>query len=191
MKYGMSFALVGLMVLVVGCAPARQPINQNWASGEPQAPLDKQPEDSQWGVTGQAGEAGNGYMADSALVSMLVGRLGVDSQQAMGGAGSIFSLAQQRMNPSDFIQLSGSLPGMDRYLAAVPTQSPSRVIWGSATNISDGQGGALGRLAVLAATFQSLGMRADMIGQFVPLVLQYVQGQSGPAMTSLLQNALY
>lgn len=40
--------------------------------------------------------------ANSGLVNILVGQLGISPQQAMGGTGSIFSLAQQRMSPSAF-----------------------------------------------------------------------------------------
>jgi hypothetical protein len=49
----------------------------------------------------------------------------------------------------------------------------------------------LGDLAALAGSFQTLGMNTNMITQFVPLVLQYVQGQSGAGAMSLLQSALY
>jgi hypothetical protein len=46
-------------------------------------------------------------------------------------------------------------------------------------------------LAVLAGSFQTLGMDTNMIGQFVPVVLQYVRDQSGPTAMSLLQRSLY
>ncbi|MBS4051775.1 MAG: DUF2780 domain-containing protein [Methylomonas sp.] len=176
MKYVMSSTLAGAVILAAGCAPAQQQTSQNWAWSGQQAPAVQQ-------VAAASSEMD--------LVNVLVNQLGVNSQQAMGGVGSIFSLAQQRMNPGDFTQLSGSVPGMNQYLSAVPRPSSSRVLLGSAADSMGDQAGGLGNLAALSGSFQSLGMNTSMIGRFVPVVLQYVQGQSGPAMMSLLQGALY
>lgn len=176
MKYVILYTLVGAVVWLAGCTPAQQQSNQNWALGGQQTPVVQQ-------AVYPNPVAG--------LVNMLVNQLGINSQQAMGGVGSIFSLAQQRMNPGDFMQLSGSVPGMNQYLSAVPQPSSSSLLFGSAANLMGDQAGGLGSLAALAGSFQSLGMSTNMIGQFVPVVLQYVQGQSGPAAMNLLQSALY
>jgi hypothetical protein len=125
------------------------------------------------------------------LINILVGQLGISPQQALGGVGSIFSVAQQRMSPGDFSQLSTSVPGMDQYLGSVPQQvaaSGSSSLLGAAGNM---MGGQFGSLAALAGSFQTLGMNPSMVSQFVPVVLQYVQNQSGASAMSLLQNALY
>jgi len=139
----------------------------------------------------QAVGALTGSSSQLGLVTMLVNQLGVSPQQALGGAGSIFALAQQYMNPSDFTQLSGSIPGMDQYLGAVPQGSGSNLLLGSAATLLGGQNSGLGKLAALSGSFQSLGLNANMASQFVPVVLQYVQGQSGSGAMSLLQRALY
>lgn len=186
MKYVMSFAIVGAVAWLAGCAPAQQQSNQNWALGGQQAPAVQQVVN-----LNTAAAASTAASPETGLVNMLVNQLGVNSQQAMGGVGSIFSLAQQRMNPGDFMQLSGSVPGMNQYLSAVPQPSSSSLLFGSAANLMGDQAGGLGSLAALAGSFQSLGMSTNMIGRFVPVVLQYVQGQSGPAAMSLLQSALY
>lgn len=176
MKYGMYSTLVGALAVLAGCAPAQPQNNQNWALSGQQPAVQ------------QAATAV--VSPEMELVNVLVNQLGINSQQAMGGVGSIFSLAQQRMNPGDFMQLSGSVPGMSQYLSAVPEPSSSSLSFGSVAGLMGEQSG-LGNLAVLAGSFQNLGMNTGMIGQFVPVVLQYVQGQSGPAMMSLLQGALY
>lgn len=125
------------------------------------------------------------------LVNTLVGRFGINSQQALGGVGSIFALAQQRMKPEDFMQLSSSVPGMDRYLSSVP-DSTSSISWSSSeAELMAPNNNRLGHLAALTGSFRTLGMDADMIGQFVPVVLQHVQMESGPAAMNLLENALY
>lgn len=186
MKYVISFTLAGAVIWLVGCAPTQQQTNQNWALGGQQAPTFQSVANPSTVAAASAAVS-----PEAGLVNILVDQLGVNSQQAMGGVGSIFSLAQQRMNPSDFMQLSGSVPGMDQYLSAVPQPSSSSVLFGSAAGLLGGQANGLGNLAALAGSFQSLGMSTNMIGQFVPVVLQYVQGQSGQAAMSLLQSALY
>lgn len=123
--------------------------------------------------------------AETDLVSLLVGQLGVSQQQALGGVGSIFSLAQQRLNPGDFSLLSANVPDMDRYLGAVSSQP--RLGNDGGSSLLGMAGGLLG----LAGSFQSLGMNSSMIGQFVPVVLQYVQNQGGATAMALLEQVLY
>jgi len=180
-----AYVTISVMLFMGGCAPAKQQVNQNWAqnAGAQQT--------ANVANAATLASATNVVPASTGLVDVLVSRLGINAEQAMGGAGSVFSLAQQRMRPEDFMQLSSSVPGVDQYLAAVPAPSSSNVLWGSAANMLGGEQSGLGNLVGLVGSFQRLGMDSTMISQFVPLVLQYVQGQSGPAAMSLLQNALY
>lgn len=119
-------------------------------------------------------------MQSSDLIGTLVQQLGVTPQQAAGGAGSIFSVAQQRMNPTDFTQLSQSIPNMNQYLSAAPQSAMPN---GMANN-------PLANLGALAGAFQGVGLNADMASKFLPIVLQYVQSQGGASMMGLLQSAL-
>jgi hypothetical protein len=192
MKHFMHLTVVGAVLMIVGCAPAQQNTGQTFA----QAAADQAPAVQQVGmansiVNNPLAAASSSVVPESGLVNTLVNQLGVNQQQAMGGVGSIFSLAQQRMNPTDFMQLRGNVPGIDQYLSAVPQPSSSSLLIGSAASMLGGQVGGLGDLAALAGSFQTLGMNTNMITQFVPLVLQYVQGQSGAGAMSLLQSALY
>ncbi|MDD2759535.1 MAG: DUF2780 domain-containing protein [Methylomonas sp.] len=126
--------------------------------------------------------------AEAELVVFLVERLGIEPKQAMGGLGSVFAFARQRMTPEDFMRLSASVPDMDDYLSAVPTL-PSAGSWlGPRTNIA-GASAMMTRFGVLAESFQALGMDADMPARFVPVVLQYLRDQSELLAMSLLQNA--
>lgn len=162
------FIAAGIVVLgAVACTPAEQTTDQVLAQATKIRPSSS-PE----------------------LVKLLVDRLGVDSKQALGGVGSIFALAQQRMNPEDFMQLSGNIPDMDRYLAAVPSPASSFRL-GGAERAMTGEAGRFGRLAALSGPFRDLGMGVEMIDRFVPLLLLHLREQSGPAVVSLLQNALY
>jgi hypothetical protein len=182
MKVLQGFTAVSVLAVISACAPVQQQVSdQTFALGGPQTGYGAA--GSIAGAVGQASQLG--------LIDILVGQLGISPQQALGGVGSIFSVAQQRMNPGDFSQLSNAVPGMDRYLSSVPQQvagSGSQSLLGAAGGL---MGGQLGSLANLAGSFQSLGMNPSMVSQFVPVVLQYVQNQSGAGAMSLLQHALY
>lgn len=192
MKYLLSITVVTAVVSIVGCAPAQQHTGQTFAQTAVQAPAVQQATNAGSVLNNPlTTAAANAVIPDSGLVNTLVNQLGVNQQQAMGGVGSIFSLAQQRMNPTDFMQLRGNVPGIDQYMSAVPEPSSSSLLIGSAADMLGGQASGLGNLASLVSSFQTLGMNSNMITQFVPVVLQYVQGQSGAGMMSLLQNALY
>lgn len=196
------------MLALSACAPMQQPWNgQTYAGGAQQKPYgnqqpygygnqqpygygNQQPygygNQQPYGYGNQSATPMSsvlGTAAELALIGILTGQLGINQQQAMGGAGSIFQIAQQRMQPRDFASLSNAIPGMDRYLAAAPQQA--------AANAPSGLWGTAGSLMSLAGSFQSLGMNADMVGRFVPVMLQYVEQQGGAATMSLLQNALY
>ncbi len=183
MKHPTSITTIGAFLLATGCATVQEPWNgQTFAQGTPQTPNQ---------ISGNPWTASTSPSSELDLVAILVNRLGVNSQQALGGAGSIFALAQQRMKPDDFMQLSSSVPSMDRYLSSVP-QPKSSISWlSSEAELRDGKTNDLGNLAALTGSFQTLGMNESMINKFVPVVLQYVQEQSGPTAMSLLQSALY
>ncbi|CAD6880868.1 hypothetical protein [Methylomonas albis] len=184
MKYLHGLTALSAIAIISACAPVQQQFSdQTFALGSPQPGYSAGAARPVAGALGQADELG--------LINILVGQLGISPQQALGGVGSIFSVAQQRMNPGDFSQLSSSVPGMDRYLSSVPQQASaagSQSLLGAAGGL---MGGQFGSLANLAGSFQSLGMNPSIVSQFVPVVLQYVQNQSGASAMSLLQHALY
>jgi len=64
---------------------------------------------------------------------------------------------------------------------------------GSAASAFGGLGGkmeGLGNLAQLAGGFSQLGLSADMVGKFLPIVLSFVQSQGGDSLKGLLENVL-
>ena len=50
------------------------------------------------------------------LTGLLTNQLGVTSNQAMGGVGSILSLAKERLSGMDFTALTKLIPGADTYM---------------------------------------------------------------------------
>lgn len=157
---------------IVACTPVGQSTGQIFAGSSSIIQANSQP------------------LAESTLAAFLMNRFGLDERQAMGGLGAVFALAQQRMVPEDFMQLSASVPNMDRYLSAVP-QSQSHIQWGAAADAIGGRTLGFGGLSSLGDSFQALGMNPEMAFQFVPAVLQFLQQRSELVAMSLLQNALY
>lgn len=172
MNKGLFVASICMALGTVACVPAEQPTGQVFADNS------------------SVIQANNRSLAEPTLVDVLVNQLGVNLQQAMGGVGSVFALAQQRMRPEDFMQLASSVPDMDQYLAAVP-HSASNFQLGAAANAIGENAIGFGNLGALSGSFQALGMNPEMAFQFVPVVIQYLQQQSELSAVSLLQNALY
>ena len=124
--------------------------------------------------------------AESPLVNQLTSQLGVTQPQALGGAGAIFGAAKQNLQPSEFGQISSAVPNMGSYLEAAPkAQGVGGMLGGLG-----GAAGKVGTMATLASSFSQLGLSADMVGKFTPIVLDYVQTQGGSSAMSLLQKGL-
>ena len=134
------------------------------------------------------------YATASELVSVLTQQLGVTEPQATGGAGAIFGLAQSKLSPDNFSQVARVVPGMEGLLHAAPTGGATGSLAGAATSavssLMGKSGESLGGLASLAGPFAQLGMSPDMIGKFVPVVLDYVGGKGGASVQSLLAGVL-
>jgi len=121
------------------------------------------------------------------LVDILVHRLSVSPQQALGGAGAIFQMAQANMNPQAFATLSKSIPGMNTMLNAAPAMSN---LSGGLSSLLGDKNNASGNVTALAASFQQLNLSPDMVGQFIPIVTNYVNKTSGQVTADLFRSAL-
>jgi hypothetical protein len=130
----------------------------------------------------------------SELVGALTQQLGVTEQQATGGAGALFGLAKSKLSPDNFAQVASVVPGMEGLLQAAPTGggtgSMAGVAPSAASSMLGKSGESLGGLASLGGPFSQLGMSPDMIGKFVPVVLDYVGGKGGASVQSLLAGVL-
>lgn len=146
----------------------------------------------------QAAQSGNNAIntvetvADGVtLTDILVSQLSVSQQQAFGGAGALFQVAKQNMDPQAFSTLSQSVPGMNDMLAAAPTPSdPVSSLAGSLSSMMGDTDNTLGTVASLAASFNELNLSPEMVGQFIPIMTEYVKNTGGQVTANLLQAAL-
>ena len=114
-------------------------------------------------------------VADNALVSNpliknVTTSLNVTPTQAIGGSAAILNNARSNMKPADFTALTKQMPAVGTLISAAPA-------------------GMLGN-GTVGTQFSMLGMDPSMVGKFTPLVLQYLQSGTTPAMAQIVQAAL-
>lgn len=120
------------------------------------------------------------------LVSMLVDQLGVNENQAKGGAGALFKLAQEKLSGGEFDQIAQAVPGLADMISAAP-EAKSGGVMGMLGGLL---GGKAGSLASLASVFSQLDLDANSIGKFVPVILDFVKQEGGDGVMDILQKVL-
>lgn len=129
------------------------------------------------------------------LVQQLVSNLGVQEDQAKGGAGLILKLAQDKLGGGEFAQLASAIPGSDVLLGSAPSEDAGTGMMGAlggmaAGMMGGGQASNIGTLMSLAGGFQKLGMSGDMVTKFFPVILNFVQQKGGADVANVLTKAL-
>lgn len=181
-----KFNLILAAALIAGCAstaPRENPLN---AVGQGLSTIENAAQSGRQIIDAGTAAANSVSTNQIGLVDILMRQLGVSQEQALGGAGAIFQVAQGRMNPQAFATLSQSIPGMNTMLGAAPA-SP---IAGGLSSLMGSGNNTLGNMAGLAASFQQLNLSPDLVGQFIPIVTNYVSQTSGQMTANLLQTAL-
>ncbi len=122
------------------------------------------------------------------IVNLLTEQLGINTEQAKGGAGAIFNLAKEKLGAGDFGKIAEVIPGMDELLESAPSGGGG--LGGMASGLASKLGGGAGSLGSLVGAFQSLDLDPGMAGKFVPVILSFVQSKGGDAIKSLLAGVL-
>ena len=124
------------------------------------------------------------------LIKLLTEQLGVNQEQAEGGAGLLFKLAKEKLGEGDYSQVSRHVPGIENFVESAPG---SKGLGAALSGLASGLGGGaaeLGNLSGLIAGFSKLGLDSDMIRKFIPVILSYVQGKGGGGVKDLLSKVL-
>jgi hypothetical protein len=125
------------------------------------------------------------------LIQQLVSNLGVDEEQAKGGAGLLFKLAKDKLGTGEFSQVADVVPGINEFIGSAPSESGGLLgAIGGLASAFGGKAGGLGELANLAGGFSKLGLDSGMIGKFVPIILAFVQAKGGDIIKTLLEQVL-
>lgn len=124
------------------------------------------------------------------LIDVLVKQLGVNSDQAKGGAGLLFKMVQGKLG-GDFSKIAQALPAVTDLIKAAPAEGgASKLLGGLASAIGGGKAGGLANLAALAGGFSQLKLDPGMVGKFVPVVLSFLQGKVGKDVAGLVAGVL-
>jgi len=110
------------------------------------------------------------------LTKLLTSQLGVTSNQAMGGVGSMLSLAKERLSSMDFSTLTKFIPGSDTFMKTASDL-------GAVT-------GPVGDKAGLTSAFSRLGMGPEMVPKFTQSVSNFVGKAGGEPARNLLATAV-
>ena len=128
--------------------------------------------------------------ADLDLVGLLTKNLGVSNEQAGSGAGAIFNAASKNMSVDDFTKVTDALPEVTSLMNNVSSGGSGSSSLGGVSSVLGKSGSSLSTLAGLSDTFSKLGLSSDMVGKFIPIVLEYAQSRGGSQIANLLKSAL-
>lgn len=124
------------------------------------------------------------------LIQQLAQGLNINEDQAQGGAGLIFKMAQEKLGGGEFAQIADAVPGISNLIGAAPQEGGglAGMIGGLAGAM--GASGDLANLAALAGGFSQLGLNPGIVTQFVPIILSFVQNQGGDGIKDILASVL-
>ena len=121
--------------------------------------------------TGGKNEVSKG---SDAAVASLMQTAGVTAEQAMGGLGSILSLAKSKVSAADFSKLTAGLPSADKYMSSLGKMGIN--------------GGDIKTPLDLQAAYKKLGMSDDVQQKFTPAAVNYIRSAGGEAAASVLST---
>ena len=126
------------------------------------------------------------------LIEQLTQGLGVDENQAKGGAGLIFKMAKEQLGDGDFAQVASAIPGINNLIGEAPAAGKgiAGAIGGLAGAIGGGSGGKLANIAALAGGFSQLGLNPSMASKFIPIILSFTQSKGGDQIKDILAGVL-
>jgi Protein of unknown function VcgC/VcgE (DUF2780) len=125
--------------------------------------------------------------SNSGITEDLTSKLSLKPEQAMGAAGSVFSLAKSKLSADDFAKVAAGIPEMDSLLKAAPAAEGAANSTSSAISaVMGSQGGA----AALMSQFNKLGISPETAAKIVPEVLNFVKGKSGADVMNVLSKAI-
>jgi hypothetical protein len=181
MNFKRSLSLTALMALASNCAFA---FNLNDAVNAAS---------TLQGGTKSDGTAVAAAPQAAGLLNTLGSQLKVTPEQAVGGTGAMLGLAKSKLSSTDYSALAKQVPGLDSLsgsnavgglngLGALLGSSKS----GEASKL-DSLLGNVKSTADMNNAFTKLGMDSGMVGQFAPVILQYLgqQGVGGTVLQSL------
>jgi hypothetical protein len=124
---------------------------------------------------------------DATLVQTLAKQLNVTDAQASGGAGAIFNYAKSSLPTNEYAKVESAVPEAAELVKNAPSTDSTA---SAAAGALGKAGGSTAGIASLGSSFQKLGLSTDMVGQFVPVVVDYVDKKGGSEVGGILKKVL-
>ena len=115
-------------------------------------------------------------LASTPLVSSLMSSLGLNPEQAVGGAGALLGLAQTKLAAEDWSKIAAAVPDTDDLVKTANSL-------GEITNQADG-------LADLSDAFSKIGLSFEQVTRMVPVLSDYVAKSAGADLGNKLSSVL-
>lgn len=115
-------------------------------------------------------------LASNPLVTSLMGSVGLNATQAIGGAGALLTLAQNTLPSSDWSAISSAISGTD---ALVKSAASLGGITGKPSSLAD-----------LSPAFTKMGLSTDQVTKLVPAMTDYVGKATSAATAAALAGVL-
>lgn len=175
MKISRGFALASLMTL------AASPVFAGFSLNDVAGAVS--------GMQGGDKAAAAAPTSQTAGLLSALSALDVKPEQAIGGTSAMLGLAKNKLSASDYSELAKSVPGIDKLSGGSGNLGALAGMLGSSGKAA-GLENALGNVKDtndLNTAFSALGMDSGMVGQFAPILLQYLgqQGVGGTLLKSL------
>lgn len=126
------------------------------------------------------------------LISKLVDTLGITEKQAEGGVGALFNNAKENLSAEDFNKAADAVPGVDKYMAEVPStdseEGTGGLLKSSGLSSLGGSASKISSVAGLADTFSKLGMNTGTMTKFIPIVTDFMESEAGSSVAGLLKG---
>ncbi len=124
------------------------------------------------------------------LIGMLTSKLGVSDEQAIGGAVALLGSAKKSLSADEFSTVTESLPEIKSLLGKTAKDENGLASKLGLSSAKNDPAGAKAGSDNVAKQFSQLGLGSDMVGKFVPVVLDYAKSSGGDKIMNLLKGAL-
>lgn len=124
------------------------------------------------------------------LVRQLVSQLGITNEQAAAGAGALLGVAEKRLPPEEFRQISRLIPELDDLLKASAQAGASRsrpsglasallAVAGMLGLLKKEKLGRLGQILAIVAFFKKLGLKKEHVQKFLQVIASFLKTKGG------------
>lgn len=114
-------------------------------------------------------------LTSNPLVSSLMGGLGLNATQAVGGAGSLLGLAQEKLAKGDWSKITKAVPGASSLISQAKTLGGIK---------------KFGSLASLAPAFGKMGLKADQVKPTQGTVSDFISKGGGADLAKKFDDAI-